>query len=340
MENSIHVLYLSDRNYAAFAGTSMVSLFENNRGADSITVWFIDDNLGDDARAKLMEAAEKYGRAVRFLDMSAGIRRLQEIGAPRYRNSYTTYLKLFAFGMLPEEVSRVLFIDSDTVVTGDLSPMHTFDMQGNAVAAVKDVLCHDYMVSLGFPTEDSWYNMGVMLVDTAAWRLQDCEARIVENMKKSCAYVSVDQDLLNITLHGQITKMPPCFNATPHHFVYRHRDVMKYFPWADFYSEAEIAAAQKAPLIRHFERFLGQSPWHRRSLHPFVADFDKYLALSPWNGYEKKPAARSFVFGVERLLYRLLPSGWFLAIFSHFYKKYFKDTAESLRAGRIDNINV
>lgn len=340
MTNEIHILYLSDVNYATFAGTSVVSLFENNRHFDQITVWLIDDNLGEENRRKFQEAADTYGREVRFLDMSDGIRKLQEIGAPRYRNSYTTYLKLFAFGMLPDDVHRVFFIDSDSVVTGKLDELTTFDMQGNTVAAVMDVLCKDYMISLGFPAEDNWFNMGVMLVDIDAWKQNGCEAQIIENMKKRCAYVAVDQDLLNTTLHGKITTLPPCYNTTPHHYVYDHDDVMKCFPWDHFYSEEEIAQAQKNPVIRHFERFLGQSPWHLKSLHPFTKDFDYYLSISPWKDYQKQKANNTMTFRIERLLYRILPKKLFLPIFAHFYRRYFKKTADSLIKGSINNIKV
>ena len=128
MSKHIHVLYLSDANYAAFAGVSVVSLFENNKSFDEIDVWLIDDDLGDENRKKFKEAADAYGRRVHFLDMSEGIRKLEAIGAPKYRNSYTTYLKLFAFGLLPPEVDRIFFIDSDSVVTGDLSALPDFDM--------------------------------------------------------------------------------------------------------------------------------------------------------------------------------------------------------------------
>ncbi len=340
MSKRIHILYLSDANYAAFAGTSIVSLFESNKHLDQIDVWLIDDNLGEENRAKYRAAAEQYGRTVHFLDMSEGIRKLEAIGAPKYRNSYTTYLKLFAFGTLPEEVDRIFFIDSDSVVVGAVDEMIDFDLRGNAVGAVKDVLCREYMESLGFPTEDNWYNMGVMLVDLAAWRAQNCEARIIESMKKRCAYVAVDQDLLNITLHGEITALPPRYNATPHHYVYKHKHVMRHFPWVSFYSEAEIADAHANPVIHHFERFLGHSPWHKNSIHPYTAEFDHYLAMSPWRDYEKKPSAKNRTFEIERLLYRVLPRGWFLAVFAFFFKRYFRKTAAALKAGAMDNITV
>ena len=117
-EKKLSVLYLTDNNYAAYAGVSIVSLFENNKHLDGIKVYVIDDNISDDNKAKMQEAAQNYGREIIFLDVSSGIKKLEAIGAPKYRDSYTTYLKLFAFGMLPDEDERVFFIDSDSVVVG------------------------------------------------------------------------------------------------------------------------------------------------------------------------------------------------------------------------------
>ena len=55
---------------------------------------------------------------------------------------------------------------------------------------------------------------------------------------------------------------------------------------------------------------------------------------------EKKPAPRNFTFWLERLLYRVLPKKWFLAIFAKFFKRYFKKTADALKVGEITNIKV
>lgn len=41
----LNVLYLTDNNYAAFAGVSITSMFENNKHINEITVYLIDDHM-------------------------------------------------------------------------------------------------------------------------------------------------------------------------------------------------------------------------------------------------------------------------------------------------------
>lgn len=340
MSKDINILYLSDNNYAAYAGISITSLFENNKHFDNITVYVIDDSISEENKKKYLKTAEKYGRKIVFLDMSSSIKKLEEMGATKYRNSYTTYLKLFTFGILPEEVERIFFIDSDALVVDRLDDILNFDMKGMPIAAVRDALCTEYKVSLGIPAEDPWFNMGVMLVDVKKWKEFDCENRVIAQMKKRSSYVAVDQDLLNISIHGQIETLPPQYNATPHHYVYDHDQFMKWFPQTCFYNKEEIEYSIKHPVIHHFERFVGESPWHKGTTHPYTKEFDYYMSISEWKDYVKKPANLNTTMKIEKALYKTLPKKMFLPIWAYFYKRYFKKTSEKLASNEMKNITV
>lgn len=318
----LNILYLSDNNYAAFAGVSITSMFENNKHIQKITVYLIDDNIDEKNKEKLVRLSKQYGREIIFLDVSRGIERLKQLGAPTYRNSYTTYLKLFAFNILPDSVQRIFFIDSDSVVVGDLSEMIHIDLGGNIIGAVRDGISHPYKCMLGYPYDDSWFNMGVMLVDVTKWKQKKCQNAIEKQLQKRNAYIAVDQDLLNITQHGKIMTLHPKYNATPHHYVYKEKDFLKALPQGGFYSEEALKEGQEQAVIRHFERFIGESPWHKNSVHPYTFLFDRYLEISLWKGYEKKKANVSFVLKVEKFLYKCMPKKIFLYIWAAAFKKY------------------
>ena len=328
--NKLDVLYLTDNNYAVFAGVSITSLFINNKNIDKITVYLIDDNISDENKRLYHELANKYNHEIIFLDLSEGIKILEEMGIPKYRGSYTTYLKLFAFNLLPDNVKRVFFIDSDTVIVGDLSEIINLDMQNCVIGAVRDGITHPYKVALGYDENDSWFNMGVMLVDVDKWKKDNAQQKIIQQLKKRKGYVAVDQDLLNITQHGNIMTLHPRYNATPHHFVYKEKDFRKAFPQGGFYSIEIMEEAQKYPVIRHFERFVGESAWHKNTAHPYALLFDKYLKLSLWKDYKKSPANLKGVLRIENILYRIFPHKIFLYIYAIAFKKYLLDTNKKL----------
>lgn len=318
----LNILYLTDNNYAAFAGVSIVSLFENNRTIDRFHVYVIDDSIADDNKAKMRAVAEQYGHDLFFLDLSEGIRILEEMKIPKYRNSYTTYLKLFTFNLLPDTVKRIFFIDSDSVVVGDLGELIDLDMQGCVIGAVRDGISQPWKVALGYDSNDSWFNMGVMLVDVDAWKADGAQDKVIAQLQKRKAYFAVDQDILNITQHGRIMTLHPRYNATPHHYVYDEVSFQRAFPQGGFYDVRTMKEAQERPVIRHFERFVGMSPWHKNSVHPYTPLFDQYLAISPWKDYEKQEANLSFVLKMENLLYRFLPKNLFVYLYALAFRRW------------------
>ena len=115
---------------------------------------------------------------------------------------------------------------------------------------------------------------------------------------------------------------------------------MKCFPQTCFYSAKEINESKEAPVIHHFERFIGESPWHKNNTHPYTKEFDYYMSISLWKDYVKMPANLNTTMKIEKTLYKTLPKSVFLPIWAHFYKQYFKKTSEQLASGEMKNITV
>lgn len=335
----MNILYLSDNNYVVYMGVSILSLLENNKHLNEINIYVIDDQILEGNKKILQRIVNTYGRKIIFLDMSEGIAKLKMLGAPVYRGSYTTYLKLFAFDLLPNDVHRIFFIDSDTLIVGKLDELDDFDMRGNPVAAVLDNLCIFDKVYLGYDRECVWCNMGVMLVDVDKWKNLKCERKVIEQMQKRCAYVAVDQNILNISLHGYITVLPLKYNVTQHYLAYSYRDFMKNFPMENFYTEMDVSYALENPVVHHFERFIGESPWHKDNITLMNDEFDFYLAKSPWSDYVKLKANVGVFLKIEKVLFKMLPRKVFLKIFTLAYKRYVLNLNRQLEKG-MDSISL
>ncbi len=338
----LNILYLTDNNYAIFAGVSILSLFDNNKGIERLTVYVIDDNIAQENKNLYLKIAADYQREIIFLDMSDGIRKLENLGAPKYRGSYTTYLKLFAFNMIAQYADRLFFIDSDSIVSGSLEALDEVDLQGNTIAAVIDGLSAHDKKSLGYPDNCEWYNMGVLLIDLKKWMDTDGENLVLKQLKKRSAYTSVDQDILNITQHGNIIPLDLRYNITPHMAIYDIEKFVKHMqPGGKFYSKIDLQQALSDPAIHHFERFIGESPWHANNVHPFTPYFDHFLALSPWRDYVKKKASVSGVLKAEKILYKMLPHACFLPIYAKGMAWYFKKSNQKMENNQIgDNISL
>lgn len=338
MRDVLYVMYLSDNNYAPYAGISITSLFEKNKDADGIEVFVIDDNISEENKEKYLLTANKYNRKINFMDLRPAIKRLKELGAPSYRNSYTTYLKLFAFNLLPDYVHKILFIDSDTIVNGDLTDSMKIDMGESIVGAVKDGTCEVYKIALGYAKKDSWYNMGVMLVNVDKWKHENCEEKIITQFKIRNSYVAVDQDLLNITQHNNIYTLPIKYNITPHVVVYSYETIEKCMPQENYYSKEEVTNGKLDARIIHFERFIGESPWDRFNVHPFRKYYREYKAKSLWSDIKDSKRKKSFTMRIEKALYIILNKNTFFKIWAKQFEKYLIDSNNRMKQEKIDNI--
>ena len=332
MSEALNVLYTFDENYAAFAGISMYSLFENNRDVEKIRVFLAAERLSDESRQRFSEEAERFGREVVFVDSSQLAKEVTDLGIPDYRGSSSANFRLFFDLFIPKDVQRLLYLDSDTLVVGSLSPLLTLDMGGKTVGAVRDSLTPKYKTLIGMREDEDYFNTGVLLIEVKAWRSANIPERIAAHVREMrSSYVNPDQDLLNLVLRDDKYILPPKYNFQPSHRAFSDKDYFSSFKQNRYYTCEELEDARHDPAILHIYRFLGDFPWHSGNLHPDTPLFDKYMSESLWSGYEKKPSERGLIFKAEKLLFRALPRGLFLRLFAILSFWDFKKRDEALR---------
>lgn len=331
------ILYQCNDKYAPYCGVSVTSLFENNKDAGNIRVFILDDGIADENKQKFFLLEEQYGRTVEFVETAPLIEKIKALGIPPYRGSYTTNFKMFVSEFIPDSVSKVLYIDSDTVVTGSLSDVFALDLGDKPIGMVMDSLVGSYRRLVGLKGDDRYFNAGVLFFNMAMWKKQRRTERIVEHTKTVRAhYPAPDQDLINITVRGNIYCLPARYNLQPALVMFRLGTYFKVFRNPMYYSSEEIEAAKADPRIVHFFRVLGEFPWHKDNLHPFNALFDQYLAISPWKDYIKQPSGVSVIFAIEKILYKILPDFLFAVIFNLSHE-YFMKKSNALSLKRQNN---
>ncbi len=302
-------------------GVSICSLLENNQSADDIHIYIIDDSINPENKEKLTSMVHSYARKITFLT-GESISGQEEIAAAfaytGMRKNTHSYLKMFIDELAPELDDRIVYIDCDTAVTGDLTGLMTIDMQGNTVGMVMDsLMTTKCKTAVGIEGKGRYYNSGVILIDLAQWKKRQCSGRILSHIKNVRTYGTVDQDVLNIELRDEILTLPIEYNLQPIHLDYPYRIYTGVYKHKEkYYQKEEIEKAVKAPKIVHYLRYLGEGPWNEGALHPCTKYFDYYLQMSPWKDYRKKLANTKWIFRIERWMYRCFPKSFFLRIFT------------------------
>lgn len=322
----LNVLYACDDNYAPYCGVSILSLLKNNIDIERIRIFVVADNVSKINQAKLENTVQQFTRELVIIDAESVRQLMEELEVPMYRGSYATHYRKFFQMFIPKGIHRLLYLDSDTIVTGSLRGLLKNDMKGKCMGVVLDALGGRYKQLLGFQIDEPYFNAGVTWIDVDAWIERKYSEKLMDHIKNvRSKYCNPDQDLFNLVLRGDTFVLPISYNFQPVHRAYSDKSYFANYP-REYYSEKEIEAARCNPIILHTYRFLGEFPWHKGNLHPDNAIFDEYLRQSVWNDYVKKESSVGVMFKIEKWLYRCLPRALFLHIFQtviyqSFYRK-------------------
>ncbi len=332
--SKLNVLYQFNEKYVPYAGVSITSLLENNKKAKEISIYILGEDILDVSKEIFRKLAEQYERQIYFVDTKELVYEMKKAGINDYRGSYATNMKMFAPLYITNTVERLLYIDSDTIITDALETLFSCEMNGKPIAMVLDSLCAKHKLQVGHKTDDLYFNGGVILFDIQKWKELKCTERIVDHAKNVRAhYMAPDQDLINVVLKNEICKLDIGYNLQPIHIAYPPELYFRFFGQPNYYNEKEIKYALENPKIMHTFRFLGEFPWHKGAQHPQAEWFDYYLKKSLWKDYVKIPSEKdNAIFKIERWMYKKLPRSIFIVIFKLYYEYFlWKSDKDSLK---------
>ena len=228
MSEPWHVAFCADEAYAEPLLVAAGSLLKHSPADLPIVFWLVDGGVEKATQRRIEACLLALGGSRLTLHWrSAGAAK-----GPLFHHLHfkpANYLRLSLAELLPESVSKVLYLDCDTLTVGDPSPLFLHATGGNPVAAARD-LCgtldnplaqlSPHLPRLGLAPSAPYFNSGVLVMDLARWRAEGLGPAILDFcLRRPELLFLVDQNALNIFLHGRITELPFRYN---HQFPY-HR---------------------------------------------------------------------------------------------------------------------
>lgn len=123
---------------------------------------------------------------------------LRKYHLPTAHLSYAAYFRFFIPDILKED--KVLYLDSDIIVNGDLTPLFAIDLGDSPVAAVRDEL------------QQTNFNSGVLLINNAHWREYAISTKLFELADQYHEVEFGDQGILNRFFVGQWKELDVNYN--------------------------------------------------------------------------------------------------------------------------------
>lgn len=211
--------------------------------------------------------------------------RQRGVGKFSGRLTAATLMKLSIAGHLAGQYDKVLYLDADLTIHGDVGAIFSLDMAGFALAATpagrilagstaaEQIAMIDHFRALGMSVPYRYFNAGVLLIDVAKWNSEGLGERALSFVRANpdlC--VLPDEDALNALLDGNFLQLSPIWNMNP--------------------SSASSLTVQDAalPVILHYSG--NDKPWrrygYRKRLFPDRSAYRLYEAFlkdTPWPGW-------------------------------------------------------
>ena len=272
--DNLHIAISSDANYAKLVSILLVSLFENNKWANCITVHLLSNNI-DEESIKLIEKhipSDKGNLVVYDVSDIAG--RLK-IKVPS-TIAISAYSRLFLSSLLDESIDRVIYMDVDAIVLGSLKTIWSSDLENNQIAGVLDDVALYAKKAIDLESNEAYVNSGFLLLNLKQWREEGIEAKILDYLIAHNGNVfHHDQGLINAVCIRKMI-LPVNYNMVTNFFVFPYHS----FKQQPFYSEEEMKEGKKNPIFIHFTAGVANRPWMENCRHPLKDIFLKYKARS------------------------------------------------------------
>lgn len=278
MDYPIHIAFCAGENYFQYIAVSMRSLVENNRGKE-LTFHILTDSVS--------KKVEKRFRSefIRFNNVSLVIHLVDKNALANlecgYWTKYTWY-RILLPNILPTSIHRILYLDADTLILGDLSPLFVLDMKDAAVAGClgAENFMQETFNRCGYPSGLKYICAGVLLMNLDSWRNNHLFEKALlweQEHRRNLKYP--DQDTINFICKENKIVLPMKYGVIGQYFM---RGVL---PLASF--RDELSESLLHPVIIHFPN---QNPWKKElSFHPFQDDWINY------NRKMRHPARRYFI---------------------------------------------
>ncbi|WP_287621123.1 glycosyltransferase family 8 protein [Parabacteroides sp.] len=291
-----------DKNYVMPTGIMMCSLCENNK-EEEVTFHVMHTDLTAEHERSLKNITERYEKkSICFYKISQNDLLNVKLGEKgQQKLSISTYYRLLMSSLLPENVRRVIYLDGDIVVCGNLKGLWNEDMECFALAGVPDAKLHQGKIEqtynqLKYSPSLGYFNAGVLLVNLDYWRKHNSIKEIFDFVKSTKnGFLHHDQDILNYVFREKKKFLPLKYNLMPEFLLW---PPYRLISWE--YDEEIDQEAARSPVIIHYSI---AKPWIKGYDHPYREEFLKYKSLTEWKDL---PLKANIKVRIKRVIKRIL----------------------------------
>jgi Lipopolysaccharide biosynthesis proteins, LPS:glycosyltransferases len=307
----VDIVLCTDDNYVMPTAVLMTSIGHANKALD-IHYHIVTAGLSQASQDKLARNKGSERSSISYYTIDESFLKNCPV-RPGEHVSIATYFRLMLPTILPQSITKVLYIDGDIICIDSLEELWNTPLDGIAAAAAPDMRCNDIrnLNRLSLDRNDEYLNAGVMLINLDWWRQNDVQnkaIRFISENQDVCLFH--DQDALNVVLHGYMQQFPIRYNLQEHFLEPFENQFISQAHYED------LQSALENPCLIHYTGF--RKPWHRECVNPLKSAWLYVYSKTEWKG--RKLGFRHKGFRLFKYRLREFLSNFHLAKSKNIYK--------------------
>ncbi len=213
----IPIFYACDDNFVKFTVVSISSMIENASKEHNYHIYVLHTDIKEETQATVLRLQnERF--TISFENVTPYLDSIKEKMPLRDYYSKTTYYRLFIAEMFPE-YDKAIYIDSDTVVNGDISEMYAYDITDYDLGAcheqamVQEDIYGTYVETCLGIDRNAYFNAGVLLINCRRFREKHVLDQFMELLGVYNFTVTQDEDYLNVICQDNVFFLPQSWNT-------------------------------------------------------------------------------------------------------------------------------
>ena len=256
----MHIAISFDHNYLNPFYALISSIFDNNSDVYIEFHCIIKDDVTADQLAEINEYIIKNGCVLNQYKVDENLLSQFVISG-----TWTTavYYKMFFPLLVPDKVEKLIYLDTDMLVVGNLKSIFEINIDSYALGAVYDNYVKN-QPEIGIIEENKYFNSGMLLFNVPRWNELKLSEQAIAFLAQYPEKIKfVDQCALNAVCVGHWLKLPVKYNLL---YSYIPQDI----------SSKELNEFIKDKIVIHFTL---QRPWNYLCTNRF-RDLYKYYLLN------------------------------------------------------------
>jgi len=277
LKDNISIVTVCDNNYVMLLATLLKSIERNNKSKREIDFYIVNDNITRKNQVKFEKSFNNDLINIKWLIMADLIPNGARVPTDKSTYPLNIYIRLFIPYFMPQEIERVIYLDVDMVVLGNIGDLWNTDLSGNIIGAVQDTFGTAFYgiknhKDLGISEDSKYFNSGMLLIDTIEWRKNGITEDIIVCLQNNTEFAQYpDQYGLNVVFANKWFEMDEKWNT------YTYKD-------------------EEDPLLIHY---IGYKPIYKdySGKKEYLDLFFYYLNLTQWKGMT--PVSKYFRYALK-----------------------------------------